>query len=220
MIPLAILGAATGVQKQYASLGMTIPFLGDRVHDVDHLAFRKAMLAEDMSVWEGLHISPPGAPSRGAKLCTYLQWFAWPYKLNSEPYYELTLPVTKLRSVVHFRMGACALSIEQGRIGKRKVPRQLRGYPFCTTNAMGQERHCGFDCPHFEGLWQQDAELLQDSHDTLRSFMWHEDQKSVSACAGHCQTALDIMPDSSAWAFRGCMDVVTLLLLLLQAEVT
>ncbi len=36
------------------------------------------MLAGDMSVWKGLHISPRGAPSEGAKLYTYLWWFARP----------------------------------------------------------------------------------------------------------------------------------------------
>ncbi len=56
---------------QFASLGVPSPFVGGRIRNVDHLAFRKAMLARDMFVWGGLHISPRGAPSRGAKLCTY-----------------------------------------------------------------------------------------------------------------------------------------------------
>ncbi len=40
-----------GVQKQFASLGVPYPFSDGRIRDVDHLAFRKAMLARDMSVW-------------------------------------------------------------------------------------------------------------------------------------------------------------------------
>ncbi len=93
---------AAGIQKQFASLGVPSPFSGGRIRNVDHLAFRKAMLARDMSVWGGLHISPRGAPSRGAKLCTYLRWFARPDRVNTEPYYELPLPVTKLRSIFIF----------------------------------------------------------------------------------------------------------------------
>ncbi len=54
---------AAGVQKQFASLGVPSPFSGGRVCNVDHLAFREAMRARDMSVWGGLHISPRGAPS-------------------------------------------------------------------------------------------------------------------------------------------------------------
>ncbi len=65
---------AAGIQKQFASLDLASPFSGGHARNVDHLALRKAMLAQDMSVWEGLHM-PRGAPSRGAKLCTYLRWF-------------------------------------------------------------------------------------------------------------------------------------------------
>ncbi len=37
---------------------MTSPFSGGRVHNIDHLAFRKAMLAQDIYVWKELHILP------------------------------------------------------------------------------------------------------------------------------------------------------------------
>ncbi len=102
--------------QQFASLGVPSPFSGGRIRNVDHLAFRKAMLARDMSVWGGLHISPRGAPSKGAKLCTCLRWFARPDRTSTEPYYELPLPVTKLRSIFHFCVGAHSLPVEQGRI--------------------------------------------------------------------------------------------------------
>ena len=101
---------AAGVQKHFASLGVSSTFSGGRIRNVDHLAFRKAMLARDMSVWGGLHISPRGAPSRGAKLCTYLRWFARPDRVNTEPYYELPLPVTKLRSIFGWVLIPCRLS--------------------------------------------------------------------------------------------------------------
>ncbi len=48
-------------------------------------------------------------------------------------------------------------------------------------DAIGDERHCVFDCPHFQGLRQQHAEIFRDSHDAMRSVMWHKDQKSVCA---------------------------------------
>ncbi len=115
------------------------------------------MLARDMSVWGDLHISPRCAPSKGAKLCTYLRWFARPDRISTEPYYELPLPVTKLRSIFHFRVGAHSLPVEQGRIEMPKVPRHLRRCTFCATTAIGDERHCLFDCPHFQGLRQQHA---------------------------------------------------------------
>ncbi len=91
------------------------------------------------------------------------------------------LPVTKLRSIFHFRVGAHSLPVEQGRIQMPKVPRHLRRCTFCATNAIGDERHCVFDCPHFQGLRQQHAMIFKESHDAMRSVMWHKDQKSVCA---------------------------------------
>ncbi len=132
------------------------------------------MLARNMSVWGGLHISPRGTPSRGAKLCTYLRWFARPDRIDTEPYYELPLPVTKLRSIFHFLVGAHSWPVEQGRNEMPQVPRHLCRCTFCAANAIGDERHCVFDCPHFQGLrqlLQQCAELFQDFHDAMRSLM-------------------------------------------------
>ncbi len=55
------------------------------------------------------------------------------------------------------------LPFEQGRIGMPKVPRHLRRCTFCAANAVGDKRHmhCVFDCPHFQGLRQQHAEIVQ-----------------------------------------------------------
>ena len=40
-------------------------------------------------------------------------------------------------------------------------------------NAAGDKRHCVFDGPHFEDLWQQ----YDGAHDALRTLIWHKDQK-------------------------------------------
>ncbi len=87
------------------------------------------------------------------------RWFARPDRVSTEPYYELPLaviPVTKLRPIFHFRVGAHSLPVEQGRIEvphwQPQVPRHLRGCTFCATNAIGDERHCVFGCPHFRAF--------------------------------------------------------------------
>ncbi len=59
---------AAGVQEQFASLGVPSPFSGGRIRNVDHLAFRKAMLARDMSCVGGAFtfrhvVLPLGVPS-------------------------------------------------------------------------------------------------------------------------------------------------------------
>ncbi len=50
------------------------------------------------------------------------------------------------------------------------MPKHLRRCTSCITNVVGDERHCVFDCPHYEDLWQQHAELsnFQDSHAAMR----------------------------------------------------
>ena len=60
------------------------------------------------------------------------------------------------------------------------VPRHLRRCTFCTTRAVGDERHCIFDCPRFCELRQEHADLFGDAR-AMRSLMWHKDQKSVCA---------------------------------------
>ncbi len=78
-----------------------------------------------------------------------------------------------------------------------KVPRHLRRCTFCATNAIGDERHCVFDCPHFQGLWQQHAMIFRDFHDAMRSVMWHKDQKSV------CAVVLAIVTEAQTlWQIR------------------
>ncbi len=62
-----------------------------------------------------------------------------------------------------------------------QVPRHLHRDTFCATGAVGDERHCVFNCPHFQGLRLQHTEILQDSIYTMRCLMWHKDQKSVCA---------------------------------------
>jgi len=172
---------ASGVQKQFASLGMVSPFSDGKLGTVDAYGFQQAMLAREKSIWIGLHISPRTAPSARAKLCTYLRWFARPDRCSVEPYYDLPMSITKLRSIMHFRMGSHSLPIEQGRFVRPQVPRHLRRCTFCTTHDVGDEKHCISACPRFDGLRQRHAELFSDAQDSMRSLMWHKDQKSVCA---------------------------------------
>ena len=172
---------AAGIQHQYADLGMASPFSCGKLQNIDAHGFHRAMLAQEKAVWQGLHMSPRNAPSPRAKLCTYLRWFARPDKVSVEPYHELPMSITKLRSLFHFRMGSHSLPIEQGRLGRPSVPRYLRRCTFCTTRAVGDERHCIFDCPHFHGLRQQHGQLFHNAHGAMRSLMWDKDQKSVFA---------------------------------------
>ena len=106
-------------------------------------------------VWDGLHVSPRTAPSRRAKLCTYFAWFLRPSQLKTVPYFELPMPISRVRLLMQFRMGSHALPVEQGRLARPAVPRHLRRCTLCGTRALGDERHFVFDCPHFAHVRRQ-----------------------------------------------------------------
>ena len=72
------------------------------------------------------------------------------------------------------RNGAHALPVEQGRLDRPAVlavPRHLRRCTFCTTWAVGDERHCLFGCPHFGGLRSGHAQLFDEAHGAMGSLM-------------------------------------------------
>ncbi len=172
---------AGGVRNQFANLGMASPFLGGVIRTVDVLAFRRAILSQEMSVWQGLHMSPRVATSPRAKLCTNFRWFARPDRVLVDPYYELPMSITKLRFLFHFRMGSHSLPVEQGWLARPGVPRHSRRCTFCPGQALGGEQHCIFECPHFNGHRLSFAQLFDDVHGAMRTLVWHEDQEAVSA---------------------------------------
>ena len=59
------------------------------------------------------------APVKRAKLCTYFAWFLRPSQLKTVPYFETPMPISRLRLLMHFRMGSHALLVEQGRKKER-----------------------------------------------------------------------------------------------------
>ncbi len=63
-----------------------------------------------------------------------------------------------------------------------KVPRRLRRCTFCASTAIGDERHRVFDCPHFQGLRLQHAEIFRDSHDAMRSVFLLMQQSAACKC--------------------------------------
>ena len=50
-----------------------------------------------------------------------------------------------------------------------------------TALTLGDERHCLFDCPHFDDLRSEHAQLFDEARGAMRSLNWHKIQKSVCA---------------------------------------
>ena len=76
------------------------------------------------------------------------------------------------------RMGSHSLPVEQGRLARPVIPRQLRRCMLCDTLAIGDERHYVFDCPHLAHIRRQFRALFQDADGAMQSFMWHRNQKA------------------------------------------
>ena len=193
---------AQGIDRQFASLGIASPFVSSGIgaRALDSHGLLSGMAQGRQRVWEGLHVSPRTAPSKGAKLCTYHNWFGRPGKVRCEPYYELPMGIARLRALANAIQGwfprfAC---------GARQVcqacpPRHLRRCNLCGTQALGDELHYVFDWPHFSDIRSQYPALYQDADGCMRLFVWHIDQKAVSHClTAILNKALDMNTDSSS----------------------
>ena len=180
--PLMCVNWAAGIDKQFRDLGMGSPFVSSGIGALDSLGFMSRSAKRREQVWENLHVSPRIAPSKGPKLCMYHHWFGRPSNLRFEHYYELPMGISKLQALVQFRHGSHTLPIEQGRFARPAIPRHLRRSTIYNTQAVGDELHCVFDCPHFSDIRAQIPALLQDAAGCMRMFMWHKGQKSVCHC--------------------------------------
>ena len=150
-------------------------------------------------VWGGLYVSPRIAPSKGAKLCTCFAWFLRPGQLKTVPYFEIPMPISRLRLLMQFRMGSHALPVEQGRLARPAIPRHLRRCTLCETRALGVKRHFVVDYPRFAHIRRQFHSLYQDADGTMQCFVWHNDQKAVCHClAASLNLADDTNQDASS----------------------
>ena len=77
---------------------------------------------------------------------------------------------------MQFRMGSHSLPVEQGRLARPVVPRQLRRCTLCDTHAIGDEQHYVFDCPHFAHICRQFRALFYDA------------DGAMVPCSGSCGT--------------------------------
>ena len=190
---------AAGIVRQYASLGMPSPCSSSGVVALISLGFQANMAGQHRKVWDGLHVSPTLAPSKGAKLCTSFAWLFLPSQLGSEPYFDHPMPLSSLRLLMQFGMGSHSLPVEEGRLARPMVPRQLRWCTLCDAHAIGDERHYVIDCPHFAHICRQARPLFQDAAGAMQSFMWHRNQKAVR----HCLAAILNLADAVSMLKHG-----------------
>ena len=99
-------------------------------------------------------------------------------KVRCEPYYELPMGIARLRALVQFRVGSHALPVEQGRYARPALPCHLRRCSLCSTQALGDELHYVFDCPHFSDIRSQSVGSVEPC--TSRSRLQCTERHSVA----------------------------------------
>lgn len=121
--------------------------LPSRIAALNSLGVQASIEGQHCRAWGSLHVSPPRAPPKGAKLCTCFAWVFRPAQMRFQPKLDIAMPITRLRVLMQFRMGSHCLSAEQGRLARPILPRHLRQCTLYSTHAIGDEQHCVFDCP-------------------------------------------------------------------------
>ena len=140
----------------------------------------KLSAAHDMQ-WQGLDDSPRLAPSRGARLCTYVRWFARP---SSSGLNISRLPVSAriVKRLLRFRTGCHGLPRDVG--GWDGTARQDRVCTLC-HGGIGDEQHMIFECGAFADLRLQHQGLF-DNRYTMLDFMWQPDACGVAVFVDKC----------------------------------
>ena len=112
------------------------------MHNIDISELRICLSAHLARVWNDMAPNPRVCPSAGARLCTYLRWFAQPTN-NKADLLRLPLPRKAMVSFLRFRTVCHALP---NVIGTRTgVPRSQRLCPLCQA-PYSDERHTLLEC--------------------------------------------------------------------------
>ena len=131
--PLHCMNWAKGISKQFQTLGLPSPYSATGIGSISSQKLLAALTKRQQRIWDNIAESPRTAPSKGAKFCTYHCWFSPPDRLHFAPYYQLPMPITKLRALLRFRVGSHALPIEQGILARPPIPHNLCRCTLCNT---------------------------------------------------------------------------------------
>lgn len=129
--------------------------------------------------WLNLDICPRTCLSSGANLCKYARWFAWPEGVRRHALLSLPLGLSRMRTVVQFRMGCHRLPIvERQHAG---VARAQRVCMRCRSGSLGDEKHMLFECAATQPVRDNYAHLFV-GRVSMRDFFWQRDLRGVACC--------------------------------------
>ena len=174
---------AGSIYRAVIDAGYQMTIRMDDMSVADIGSFRMCITQRRDAVWAGLDICPRTCPSPGARLCTYVAWFARPPHKQPKSLLDLPLPSKCMQAFLRFRMGVHRLPKDEG--SWNRVPRQDRVCQLCGSGSLCDEKHVVFHCSALQGLREQHAPLFVGVP-TMRQFFWQDDLVSVARFVRAC----------------------------------
>ena len=151
------------------------------MHNIEISELHICLSAHLARAWDNLAPDPRACSLAGARLCTYLRWFARPSNSKAD-LLRLPLPRKALVSFLRFRTGCHALP---NVIGVRDgVLRSQRLCPLCQS-PYSDERHALVECTALSALRETYPQLFCP-HVSMRQFMWQNDLTQLARYVIEC----------------------------------
>ena len=178
---------AHGLRCALSAVGYHMHLATGVMEVIDISELRSCLSAQLASAWDGLADNPRSCPSEGARLCTYLRWFAC-QRGSNECLLRLPLPRKALVCFLRLRTGSHMLPNVAG--SWEGVPRSQRLCPLCTSQ-HADERHALMECPALAALRQR-YEQLFSGRDSMCQFMWQPDMVQLVRYVVECLKAFEM----------------------------
>lgn len=172
---------AWSVWSSVRDLGYVLPIDRHRMPCIDIDAVMALHDAREEACWANVHDCPQTCPPEGASLTKYARWFAAPVGVSRSPFIDLSLGLSRVRTVIRFRLGCHALPVVVLRHARPRVPRADRLCLRCDMRALGDEQHLLLECPSVQGVRELYPHLFPIGC-TMREFIRHEDIYAVARC--------------------------------------
>ena len=174
---------AWGVYYACKGAGYALSIRINGMDRIDVASLRSKLSTSMNAEWLNLDVCPRTCVSRGARLCTYLRWFAKPAG-EQRSCLKVLVSASRMRRFLRFRVGCHGLPRDTG--GRHRTARLSRTCPACDTGAIGDEKHLIFECPALQHVRSRHPQLFAVTDQTVQQFMWQRDLLQVIIFVTDC----------------------------------
>ena len=173
--------AACGV-RQYAHLDMPSPFSSSGIVALNSLLVRGNMEGQHRKVWDGLHVSPRLAPSKGASCARTLHVCS--ARANRVLSCILTSPCLfpGCDCLCNSEWAPIPCMLNKAGLQRPVVPRHCAGARCEIHMRLTMSGITSLTCPHLAHIRWQFRSLFQVADGVMQSFVWHQNLKAVCYC--------------------------------------